>query len=97
MDIERIVSDVDRNIFGGYMDIFWQDLSFGFLNQRRDDAMKTDISLAGGQFTGNVRPSVVNGPDIKAENTEEKSNQVVYGRLKLRFRENHLPSHLSRI
>ena len=38
--------------------------------------METMISLADGQFAGSVQVSVVNGPDIKAENTFEKPNQV---------------------
>ena len=46
------------------------------VNQSKEKAMETTISLASGQFNGFVRSSVVNGPDIKAENTEEKPNQV---------------------
>ncbi len=46
------------------------------VNQSKEQAMETRISLADGQFTGNVRASVINGPDIKAENTPEKPNQV---------------------
>ena len=46
------------------------------VNRSRTEAMETTISLADGQFVGNVRAFVVNGPDIKAENTFEKPNQV---------------------
>jgi alpha-N-arabinofuranosidase len=46
------------------------------VNQSRDKALETTISLASGAFTGNVKISVVNGPDIKAENTAEKPHQV---------------------
>ncbi|TET41559.1 MAG: hypothetical protein E3J60_04290 [Dehalococcoidia bacterium] len=46
------------------------------VNRSRTEAMETTISLADGQFAGNVRAFVVNGPDIKAENTFEKPNQV---------------------
>jgi alpha-L-arabinofuranosidase len=46
------------------------------VNQSKDKAMETTITLASGQFAGNVKVSVVNGPDIKAENTAEKPNQV---------------------
>ena len=46
------------------------------INQSKDKAMETTISLTGGQFTGKARVSVFNGPDIMAENTDEKPNQV---------------------
>jgi alpha-L-arabinofuranosidase len=46
------------------------------VNQSKNEAMETAVSLASGQFTGRVLVSVVNGPDIKAENTEENPNQV---------------------
>jgi alpha-N-arabinofuranosidase len=46
------------------------------VNQSKDKAMETMIALTSGQFTGNVKISVVNGPDIKSENTIEKPNQV---------------------
>ena len=47
------------------------------VNQSKDKAMETIVSLAAGEFSGNVKISVVNGPDIKAENTDEKPNEVV--------------------
>jgi len=46
------------------------------VNQNKEEAMETTISLASGQFTGSVKASVFNGPDIKADNTFEKPNQV---------------------
>jgi alpha-N-arabinofuranosidase len=46
------------------------------INQSKNDAMDTTISLASGEFTGNMQVSVVNGPDIKSENTDENPNQV---------------------
>jgi alpha-N-arabinofuranosidase len=46
------------------------------VNQNNDQAMESTISLADGEFTGNVKISVINGPDIKAENTEAKPHQV---------------------
>jgi alpha-N-arabinofuranosidase len=46
------------------------------VNQSKDKAMETNITLTSGQFAGNVKAAVVNGPDIKAENTAEKPNQV---------------------
>ena len=47
------------------------------VNQSKSEALETNISLASGEFTGSVQVSVINGPDIKAENTEEKPNQIV--------------------
>ena len=38
--------------------------------------METTISLASGDFTGDMRISEINGPDIKAGNTVEQPNQV---------------------
>jgi alpha-N-arabinofuranosidase len=49
------------------------------VNQSKEKAMETTISLTSGEFTSNVKVSVINGPDIKAENTEDKPNQVVTG------------------
>jgi alpha-L-arabinofuranosidase len=46
------------------------------INQSKDNAMETTITLTTGQFMGNVQVSVVNGPDVHAENTVEKPNQV---------------------
>ena len=46
------------------------------VNQSKEKAMETIIALTSGQFAGNVKVAVVNGPDIKAENTEEKPDQV---------------------
>ena len=46
------------------------------VNQSRKEAMETTISLASGQFAGDMRVSVINGPDIKAGNTIEKPDQV---------------------
>jgi alpha-N-arabinofuranosidase len=47
------------------------------VNQSKDKAMETTISLTSGQFTGSMKVSVINGPDIKSENTDEKPNQVI--------------------
>jgi len=46
------------------------------VNQSKKDAMETKISLDRGQFAGSIHVSVINGPDIKAENTREEPNQV---------------------
>ena len=58
------------------LDEFHKQLVIYVVNQNEREAMETTISLTTGDFTGNVQVSVVNGPDIKAENTEEKPNQV---------------------
>ena len=46
------------------------------VNQSKEKPMETTITLAAGQFTGKAQVSVLNGPDIKSENTEEKPNEV---------------------
>jgi alpha-N-arabinofuranosidase len=46
------------------------------INQSRKDAMETTISTVSGEFAGDMRVSVINGPDIKAGNTFEQPNQV---------------------
>jgi alpha-N-arabinofuranosidase len=46
------------------------------VNQSKKEAMETTISLTSGEFAGDIKASIINGPDIKAENTEEKPNQV---------------------
>ena len=46
------------------------------VNQSPDKDMETTISLDVGVFTGNIKVSIVNGPDIKASNTPEKPDNV---------------------
>jgi alpha-L-arabinofuranosidase len=46
------------------------------VNQSREKAMETTITLTSGQFTGNARVSVLNGPDIKSDNTFDNPNRV---------------------
>ena len=58
------------------MDEARKQLVIYVVNQSKEKHMETTISLTTGQFTGSVGISVFNGPDIKAENTEEKPNQV---------------------
>ena len=43
------------------------------VNQSQKENMETTISLTDGQFAGKARASVINGPDIKAENTPGKT------------------------
>ena len=45
------------------------------VNQSKDKAMDAGISLAAGEF-GNITAAVINGPNIKAENTEAYPNRV---------------------
>jgi alpha-N-arabinofuranosidase len=46
------------------------------VNRSRTEAMETEISLANGCFKGAVTANVVNGPDIKAENTFKSPTTV---------------------
>lgn len=46
------------------------------VNRSATGALETTISLAEGRFAGPAQVSVVNGPDIKAENTFATPNQV---------------------
>ena len=46
------------------------------VSRSQKEAMETTISLADGQFAGSVQAYVINGADIKTENTFEKPNQV---------------------
>lgn len=46
------------------------------VNRSQTEPMETMVSLYSGRFRGNVRAFVVNGPDIKAENTFETPNTV---------------------
>ncbi len=46
------------------------------VNRSQKESLETTISIADGQFAGNVQAYVVNGADIKTENTFEKPDQV---------------------
>jgi alpha-N-arabinofuranosidase len=46
------------------------------VNQSKDKAMDATITINEGQFAGNVKVSVINGPDIKSENSREKPYEV---------------------
>jgi len=46
------------------------------VNRSRTEAMEATVSLTTGRFTGSVRAFIVNGPDIKAENTFDTPNAV---------------------
>jgi alpha-L-arabinofuranosidase len=47
------------------------------VNQTSEKATEAAISLTTGEFTGDVKVSVINGPDIKSQNTEENPHQVI--------------------
>jgi alpha-L-arabinofuranosidase len=46
------------------------------INQEKEKTMEATISLTDGLFTGNVQLHVINGPDLKSKNTEEKPDTV---------------------
>ena len=46
------------------------------VNRSETDALETTLTLDGGQFAGEGRAYVVNGPEIKAENSFDNPNQV---------------------
>jgi alpha-N-arabinofuranosidase len=58
------------------LDIARKQLVLYVVNQSKDKAMETTISLDSGAFKGNIKVSVINGPNTKAENTEEKPSQI---------------------
>ena len=49
------------------------------VNQTASKATEAAISLASGEFAGDVRVSVINGPDIKSQNTEENPFRSLRG------------------
>jgi alpha-L-arabinofuranosidase len=53
-----------------------KQLAVFVVNQSKDKALEASITLTSGEFSGNVSVVVVNGPDIKSENSDEKPNQV---------------------
>jgi alpha-N-arabinofuranosidase len=59
------------------MDEAKKQLVVYIINQSKDNALETTLSLTSGEFSGEVKASVINGPDIKAENTDENPNCVV--------------------
>ena len=58
------------------LDELHKQLVIYVVNRSQAEAMETTISLADGQFAESIKVSVVNGPDINAENTFDKPNQV---------------------
>jgi alpha-L-arabinofuranosidase len=66
------------------LDVSKKQLVVYVINQSKDKAMETTIALTGGEFTGNAKVTVVNGPDIKSGNTEENPYQVVAQQMALK-------------
>ena len=58
------------------LDKFRKQLVVYVVNRSQKNPLETTITLADGQSTGSVQASVINGPDIKTENTFEKPDQV---------------------
>jgi len=53
-----------------------KQLTIYVINRSQTDSLETTISLADGQFIDPVQIYVINGKDIKTENTFENPNQV---------------------
>ena len=73
---DRAYSGIRTLDVSATLDAARKQLIVNVVNQSRDKAMEATISLDSGAFAGNVKVSVVNGPDIKAENTAEKPDRV---------------------
>ncbi len=54
-----------------------REISLYIVNRHRSEAQETTIRLMDGAFRGPGQFSIINGPDIKAENTFEQPHQVV--------------------
>lgn len=74
--IDRSYSGIRTLDVAATLDELRKQLVVYVVNQSKEESMETTISLISGQFAENVKVSIINGPDIKAENTEEKPNQV---------------------
>src|SRR5690606_1509254 len=60
-----------------------KSLSVYVVNRSQTDALETTITLDCGYFAGEVQAYVVNGPDIKAENSFDNPNHVGVSRAAL--------------
>jgi alpha-L-arabinofuranosidase len=58
------------------LDTAGKRLTVYLVNRSRDEAGETRVELTQGRFTGSVKASVVNGPDIKSVNTFETPDAV---------------------
>jgi alpha-N-arabinofuranosidase len=52
-------------------------LTIYVVNQSKNEAAETAVTLLQGQFAGNIKVSVINGPDSKSENSDEKPDVVM--------------------
>jgi alpha-L-arabinofuranosidase len=74
--IDRSYSGIRTLDVAATLDKSKKQLVVYVVNQSEDKALETTIALTSGEFAGNVKIAVVNGPDVKAENTIDKPNQV---------------------
>jgi alpha-N-arabinofuranosidase len=58
------------------LDAAQRQLALLVVNRSQDQPMETEIALAAGRFDGPVQAFVVNGPEIKAENTFDAPDNV---------------------
>lgn len=58
------------------LDATQRQLALLVVNRSQDQPMETEIALAAGRLAGPVQAFVVNGPEIKAENTFDAPDQV---------------------
>ena len=58
------------------LDSSGKQLSVFVVNRSQSDAIETTLSLQSSEFAGSVKAAVVNGPDIKAENSFDQPKQV---------------------
>jgi alpha-N-arabinofuranosidase len=59
------------------LDTARKQLTVYVVNQSKNDAIETGLSLTSGEFSGIMKVSTINGSDIKVENTDDKPDQVV--------------------
>jgi alpha-N-arabinofuranosidase len=59
-------------------------LSVFVVNRSETDALETTITLDSGQFTGSVQAHVINGPNIRAENSFDCPDTVGVSKTDLR-------------
>jgi alpha-N-arabinofuranosidase len=60
------------------------------VNRSLSEAMETTVQLTNSQFIGDIRVKIINGPDIKAENTFDKPDSVVTKEIIIKAKEQSL-------
>jgi alpha-L-arabinofuranosidase len=58
------------------LDNLHHQIAINVINRSLDKALETEISLGSGRFAGPVRAVIINGPEIKAENTFKSPDRV---------------------